>query len=1136
MTIYNKILCILLLALAAMSSGCRDDFEVPVEDFREGMATLSMSISFEQEDEVDLSRAYTGGESGTAIGNINTLSMFVYKADGTLYDRYDIVGRTPHADVSNVVVNNASNNNLPGENSTDISIGRVDFNLRISSGRYYIYGVANVADDLLTPEACATRDGLKAIAPRWDLSDISANAQMFGVFSTVENRDATDSHTIALSADLTSMHCWLRRLASKLTVAFDGSELYDNVQVYITDIQVHDIPRSCPLGLTNTPGRDAFGQELDRSRRDEFLHADGMKQHVQDIPESAAGMITPISFFHVCNGSHKNLGRGEENQDNEEVHANNALSLFFYENAQGKGKRKVQSLDDLTIWKPNPDEAVEGSGWKDEKPFGTYVEVSGHYKSTANDSNVTSGPIKYRFMLGNDTDTSYTVNRNTHYKLTLKLRGYANDYDWHIDYRETPGIRVSSPQYISYLHNKKMVASVRVIGEMDPSRPYIEAEIVAPHQPNSQGIRYWAPWGDNSLEGYPDPAGHSDPERPKDKNSYYYQGNVRQNGPWVSFLSLRESHLIRISPPAYDSGYSSSYSATDPEGYIKSYWREHREGIRQYYYGDASITTNQTINPTFNGYGTSKDGEYVVKNIRWNHNSVPVERVFNIPFFTRPKEIITSSGFTGANPYDSYPRNARVKLTAYVRESGSSGPYQETVTYVDFIQVRRVVNPLAIWRSSSNNTSFHVTLMTQRQDLGSDTDFEPVQSVGDWSAEIMSGSSDIITLRTDPDGMPAGAVQQQGVRRIQSSAEKNITFHIDFKGNDGSAMIRVRYNNNSCEHDIFVRHGWESDVTLNGVTWASRNVEYFVNKTAYFSKTPLSEGSFFRRGSYVGIAPVNNRDFPRHQGTIVKSGYSSSGEASNVNFAQKDAPVPGPFKVYDGTSATISGTKKTWDQLVGSEGNATSVTLAGERKTAYRWTIANSDYRIASAEDFYKLVPQRSDQIDHEVQQAYGVLYGDGATYTRSHAEHAFGYREYEPDTHDCGVRGILCYSRTNYAQIFFSLGAEGAARRKQGGSWRNNDPAGYLRYAARSNYFGFYKNDVASLTNLPLFMNLYRRPGGVYWCEYMVANENPSKVIHSSAFDMNFFTQGFEGFQNQGCDKGDHSKSDAGPIRLVRR
>ncbi len=42
-----------------------------------------------------------------------------------------------------------------------------------------------------------------------------------------------------------------------------------------------------------------------------------------------------------------------------------------------KGKSKKQSQNGVDIDYPDPDEQKEGSGWKDEKPYGTYVEVTG---------------------------------------------------------------------------------------------------------------------------------------------------------------------------------------------------------------------------------------------------------------------------------------------------------------------------------------------------------------------------------------------------------------------------------------------------------------------------------------------------------------------------------------------------------------------------------------------------------------------------------------------------------------------------------------------------------------------------------------------------------------------------------------
>ena len=32
-----------------------------------------------------------------------------------------------------------------------------------------------------------------------------------------------------------------------------------------------------------------------------------------------------------------------------------------------------------------------------------------------------------------DVTTDYNATRNTHYKLTLKFKGYGNDADWHIE-------------------------------------------------------------------------------------------------------------------------------------------------------------------------------------------------------------------------------------------------------------------------------------------------------------------------------------------------------------------------------------------------------------------------------------------------------------------------------------------------------------------------------------------------------------------------------------------------------------------------------------------------------------------------------------------------------------------------------
>ena len=105
------------------------------------------------------------------------------------------------------------------------------------------------------------------------------------------------------------------------------------------------------------------------------------------------------------------------------LHSEEADALFFYENMQGDAPRDKFQIADLN------NGGVQGAeDKKDGMEYGTYIEVVGHYYSTANGS-VSEGDIKYRFMLGKDVKRNCDAERNYHYKLTLKLRGNANDYD-----------------------------------------------------------------------------------------------------------------------------------------------------------------------------------------------------------------------------------------------------------------------------------------------------------------------------------------------------------------------------------------------------------------------------------------------------------------------------------------------------------------------------------------------------------------------------------------------------------------------------------------------------------------------------------------------------------------------------------
>lgn len=1152
------------VAACLFLTACEDDFDVRQFTIGEGDANIHFSIRYDAEDQVDMGRAYnfennfTGGAPGQSIQNISKLSMFVYDAEGNLMgDRIDILP-TPTPGVV-VNVNDSSNvdNTIPSDgNNPDKKTGKVEFDLKMTSGRYYIYAVANVDNIGQYASQYATREGLKNISFNWQTSDVTLNSQMFGVFTREPNRGATDDNTIIVPATNVTLHSWVRRLASKVTVAFDGSELFDGVEVYVSDIQIKDIPSRCFLGRNNSPGMNADSTNVSRSLMHDENYIDhliynGMKIQVQQMPPGVATLV-PDNFLHVCKRAHPYLGKGSDRGDTAAIHAVTSPALYFYENIQGTGTNKAQSLDGSTIEHPEPDSTKVNSGWKNEKAFGTWIEVQAYYKCTFQDGSVSQGPIVYRFMLGRNIKNDYSCVRNTHYKLTLKLKGYANQYNWNIDYDEPGDILAQSPQFISYLYNKKMVTVVTVKGEIDPDRPYIFAEIGQPtvsasgagwsYSVNGDSWAektYWRPWGDGS-EKFPNPIGKSDPYDPA--HPFYYQGDTNRDGPWVSFLTLREPHVIRLSPAGYDYQNSRAYAASDPQGFIYSNWGRKPESVpqeplsvwckgwRAYRIGDPNTDETQTMEAAVNG-----DGSYTVRVTRRKPAPAgqlgePVERVFTIPLYTRAKEIVTSTGYTGGNPYQAYPRKSKVRFFAYVRDGDT---YKEKEVFVDIIQVRRVVNPTGVVRSDDCNDPFHVTLMTQL-DLDETANYQPIISYGDWSAEIMDGSDDICVLTSTAEGS-GGSYPQVATKRIQGIDQGKVDFRIEFTGTKGFAAIRVRYHNYTCEHDIFVRKGYTDDVELNGKKWASRNVRRFTTgNVPEFGYSPLDEGSLFRRGSYIAIRNTHNNSHPPVNGIVAAERFRATynKDPSLYNSAPQHwlPNNPPDFSVYleNGTLST-----KSWAGCAAASGAASITT----------WTVsASSPYRFPRADDFYTAVPLQTNSADHDIGFVYGVLYGDGAIETAVSPAVATGYvGEADGPSSPKGMLGIFLFNRhlvngNGYAHVFFPMGAHGYGRRKNGSGWKNNDPNGYLRYASRSQFFGYYKADQGTMATLPFFYDLYRRPGAVYWCRERenTSNGSVSTITKSSAFDMNFFTMGFEGFENGACVSTNGQDSDACFIRLI--
>lgn len=299
---------LMAVILAVLSCACTDEIELPDGiggTFDGSIRPLSVELAFEPSAENMLeSRA----DKGDVMQDINSLRLFVYGEDGILLGDYLVMNGGTGVDVPGVISNvvySRADNRLPHESELqDDSSGRVTFSFNIRTGRYYIYAVAN-ADDLQL-EQYSTRDKLKSVSRPWIVGNIAANSEMFGTFSNAPDRGAAAADVpVAVTTEVVKMHCWLRRLASKVTVAFDGTQLYDNVQVFIDSVSLYDIPRNCTLGMPNTPGRDLSSPLADAmlAPSQRYTAANGLIYRgdvdvIQDLQSN--GMLTPGNYLHVC--------------------------------------------------------------------------------------------------------------------------------------------------------------------------------------------------------------------------------------------------------------------------------------------------------------------------------------------------------------------------------------------------------------------------------------------------------------------------------------------------------------------------------------------------------------------------------------------------------------------------------------------------------------------------------------------------------------------------------------------------------------------------------------------------------------------------------------------------------------------
>lgn len=1089
---------ILCAAYIPLFTACEDDFEVNSGEIPEGIGSISMQMDFAPLAEGLTESRATVAPDGNAINGIKDLCILFYDKDGNLLEDYVYYYNTDEKAkpkdlpdnrfISGSVFKDVDRNNEDASNgklAQEKSMTGTFNSLKVPFGQYTVIGVANLGNSKSIEYEVATTtydelfnnsnndpstiDGVRGIRLKWDSSSISNNAEMFGCFTDDEqtSADAADFFnkgtlpTVIVNKDGMKLVSWLRRAASKVTIEFDGTNLRDNIWIHLKSVTIKDIPMGCDLGRKHMV-----------TEKDSLIPVSS--HHIDYTPDGKEDYANFESWPTVV----RNRKYPDTNPHGETV-----KSLFFYENMQGTGDDKRQYPELGPDGKPTGN-VKDFTKIKDNKPCGTYIEVEAFYRSRAD--NVSShGKIIYRFMLGKDVIMDYNAERNYHYKLTLRFNGNANDYDWHIDYNEDPGIKVPIPYYyIPYMYNQSMTFPVTIVGEIEGN---LKAEIIR------------SDWGPSTKDKPGEPV----------TGFEYYKGNVVDDGPWHGFLSLRKApsdtgggrELQSSIGIGFDASGNQLTNSIGTDEYKYSHWVNNPTYGKQTLYnhaywdghGDSKIFEKvnprgvREYNPTVGqNNGDDTDGRYSVDIDEKNGRKYTT---FNIPLYSREINLVKTAGYRGNNPYIGYYRYAEIRFTAKIK--GKSTP--DTVIS-RLLQVPRIVNPKGIYRSWDTTKSFNVHLM--RLDSEYDDEYTPVTSDGGpWSAEI--------EYITESSGWLSVGGKTVVGQKIHGTTGSQIQFDVAFNSTTGDskkvrcAVIKVLYHNYTCTHRIMVRQGSEpvkiDHNPLSNVKWHISNLNYYdaTTNTAHEGASPLEGGSLFRYGNTTqAIASTNNR--------------------FEDEYGVKDEYILAP--------ANASPQKKaTWDDI---KTNKTAAFKNFSPKCQGRPETAKC--RVATFNDFQSLRAT--------CDFGAGILYGDNATETATSTAKARGYATYNTDNTGYGMRGWFVYNTKNGGMnLFFPIGVSGNGHRKHGwkyadskGSLYYSDEKGILRYAARSAPMQDGTGDYAEYR--PLLYTMYTQRGAVYW----LAGSNSSHT----AWDINYSTFDFNTYNTDATEL--YYDTDAAYIRLV--
>lgn len=1116
-------------------TSCDDDrYLLSETEIGEGEAVVSAEFTFK-----DYTPALNGSRTaGNVLNGIDNLYVIVYDKSGNY-----VTSRKYEKSALNITPNTDKPADAEGV-ATPVSTEKGTFSFPLAYGIYHIYAAANIRganatklDDAINQ--VPNESSLQEMSFTWDPNTIANNDQMFGCFTTDKPTDIsirwTDKTDVVQAPDVyvnkpsMQLNAWLRRLASKVTVDYDGSGLNNGVWVYIKNVTVHDIAAECYLGMKNKP--DGPSEVLNRRTGSDnqpdatytppvantrITYNVDMLTHIYDKTQPGLelynGLVTP-------QGEPIYLGSD---------HSANGDALFFYENMQTEADFKNNPRYDKRQQGTGDDQVGEnvrgekdGNDYKDRVPYGTYIEVEGYYISI-NQDNPSQGPIKYRFMLGKDILYNYDVERNYHYKLTLGFKGWANQPDWHIDYDVSdPNLEVPPVYRVSYLYQQKSSLPVKVSKNCTSLRVEIIENNWAPSDPNdysfpsdpvaSTPAEFQFQWNKAAFDAY-----YSEMKTVRTLNGTTIKYNAKM--PYLGFLALNmpkaESTAdIPVTIPIKNEledgtvNYWSYRDGVKGQDALKDFYELSRGQGSQAYseYGPDDLTIgDETVH-----HGDCALNSWSVVEV--DDGSDKGDKIVMVPMWTRARTMIEGSGFSGNNPYEYFVRKATLKVTAtydvydengnhITDESGNPIP-DKLEDYVTVLQEPRIVNPKAVWRKSGSTADpFHVVLMTTK-DSNQKSNYTPLKSDGEWTAYVEMGSN--VTL-----SMSETTIGEEKNDTISGKTGTEVDFNINING-DGCAVVNVLYHSNNCVHKILVRQGYDQPQYLGGKYWSNFTLQ---SATAVAGQTdvynavetasPFYLGSLYRRGRITkGILEINN---------------------SRPDMGPLQSPSNRKYYLTDGDELS-------WIML-GCENNNTNPAPMGT------FRINGENWKVPELADF--------NQLKDNCEFALGVIYGE-ATETALDFATATGYYIENADNTDYGVRGVIAYDAKNRTagQVIFTLGKDGYGRRKNEGTVatsNSNPKRGMLIYSDVDFLLTGSAPNAQGAGNVfrPVPYNLKIVPGAVFWLNNRVADGFLGNVTPGAtmSWDVNYFNYDFNSFDNTTFNEETSNCRDACVIKLVKQ